>query len=141
MSTGKMQRIYLARKMSDGRFKILGGLGENSIKVDEVSIKDWCKRIAKWREEKGFKTHWVNVPEKLMLIVTELSEAMEAYRHMTFAIRPQHDKVYDNFSEELADTVIRLFDLCGSLEIDLEHEIIKKMKVNLKRPYRHGKGC
>jgi NTP pyrophosphatase (non-canonical NTP hydrolase) len=42
---------------------------------------------------------------------------------------------------ELADTAIRLFDLAGSLNIDLEKEISKKMKVNEGRPIKHGKNC
>ena len=32
----------------------------------------------------------------------------------------------DNFREELADTFIRLFDLCGGLGIDIQGEIVKK---------------
>ena len=65
----------------------------------------------------------------LMLIVGEVSEAMEALR--------KNDD--DNFKEELADVVIRVFDLCGGLNIDLETEITKKMEKNVNRPYKHGK--
>ncbi len=90
-----------------------------------------AKKIAKWREEKGFITTWENMPEKLMLVVTELSEAMEAYRH--------GDK--ENFSEEISDSFIRLYDICGSLDIDIEKGIKEKMGVNEKRPFRHGKLC
>jgi NTP pyrophosphatase (non-canonical NTP hydrolase) len=67
----------------------------------------------------------------LMLIVTELAEAMEGYRHQD----------HDNFREELADTFIRLFDLCGGLGIDIEAEIAKKAEKNKSRPYKHGKIC
>ncbi|MCK5581671.1 MAG: hypothetical protein KAJ18_10425 [Candidatus Omnitrophica bacterium] len=66
-----------------------------------------------------------------MLIVTELAEAMEAHRK-------QDD---DNFKEELADVFIRLFDLCGGLDIDIEAEIVKKSAKNKDRPYKHGKIC
>lgn len=34
---------------------------------------------------------------------------------------------------------IRLGDLCGGLNIDLESEIEKKMEKNRKRGYKHGK--
>jgi len=71
------------------------------------------------------------MPEKLMLVVTELSEAMEAYRH----------EDTENFKEEIADTFIRLCDICGSVNIDIEREIRTKMEVNKKRPYLHGKKC
>jgi len=89
------------------------------------------KDIAEWREEKGFITSWENVPEKLMLTVTELAEAMEAYRH--------DDK--QNFTEEVADTFIRLCDICGSLGIDIEGAIKDKMEINKGRPFKHGKKC
>ena len=89
------------------------------------------KVIADWRKKKGFKTSWNNMPEKLILVVTELSEAMEAYRH--------DDK--KNFNEEIADTFIRLFDICGSIGINIEDEIEKKMEVNKQRPFKHGKKC
>jgi NTP pyrophosphatase (non-canonical NTP hydrolase) len=122
------------------------------------SIRDWCKHIAVWREKKGFKTAWQNVPEKLMLIVTELSEAMEVYRKIPALVclvlgHPvasrkfwknkvnEHRETVENFKEELADATIRIFDLAGSLDIDLEKEIAKKMKVNEKRPQKHGKTC
>jgi len=87
-----------------------------------------CHKIAK---EKGFWDEKRNLGEMLMLVVTELSEAMEAYR--------VQDK--ENFNEEIADTFIRLFDLCGGLKIDIEKEIRKKMTRNKKRPYKHGKIC
>lgn len=69
------------------------------------------------------------IPECLMLIVTELAEACEADRN--------GDK--DNFKEEIADVYIRLGDLCGWLDIDIEKEIKKKMTINKNRPYKHGK--
>ena len=81
--------------------------------------------------EKGFWDEERNIGEALMLIVTELAEAMEAYRH-------QDDP---HFREELADTFIRLLDLCGGLNIDIEDEIHTKILRNKKRPYKHGKIC
>lgn len=87
-----------------------------------------CHGIAR---EKGFWDEERNRGEALMLIVTELAEAMEAYRKQDDA----------NFREEIADTFIRLFDLCGGLDIDIEEEIAKKSQKNIKRPYKHGKIC
>jgi len=95
------------------------------------SIDRWCQYIALWRERKGFVTSWENVPEKLMLVVSELSEALEEYRKEPVdAIR---------FGEEIADAVIRLFDLAGSLGLPLEAQIVEKMRTNLRRGYRHDK--
>ncbi|MBP9853463.1 MAG: nucleotide pyrophosphohydrolase [Candidatus Omnitrophica bacterium] len=87
-----------------------------------------CHKIAK---EKGFWDQKRNIGEALMLVVTELAEAMEGHRHQDEA----------NFKEELADAFIRLFDLCGGLGIDIEEEISRKSKINQGRPYKHGKVC
>jgi NTP pyrophosphatase (non-canonical NTP hydrolase) len=69
------------------------------------------------------------IGNRLMLIVGEVAEAQEALR--------KNDK--ENFKEELADVAIRLFDLCGGLDVDLGAEIVKKMEKNRTRPYKHGK--
>ena len=87
-----------------------------------------CHSIA---VEKGFWEKERNIGEALMLIVTELAEAMEAHRHQDDA----------NFKEELADTFIRLLDLCGGLKIDMENEIYIKSMKNKNRPHKHGKIC
>lgn len=69
------------------------------------------------------------INSKLMLIVSELGEACEALRHGDDAL----------FAEELADTVIRIADLCGALHIDLESAITQKMEFNRTRPPKHNK--
>ena len=99
-----------------------------SPKLSVQEMSDLCHSIAK---SKGFWDKERNIGEALMLVVTELAEAMEAHR--------KQDKV--NFDEELADTFIRLFDLCGGLGIDIEAEIMKKCEKNKQRPYKHGKIC
>jgi len=88
--------------------------------------RDECHKTA---VEKGFWKVEKSIPTKLMLCVTELAEACEADRH--------GDK--ENFNEEIADTFIRLFDLCGQLNIDIEKEINGKMIINKSRPRLHGK--
>jgi NTP pyrophosphatase (non-canonical NTP hydrolase) len=65
----------------------------------------------------------------LLLINSELGEATEGLR--------QGD--YRNFKEELADSVIRLFDLAGYLKINLEYEIERKMEINKNRAKLHNK--
>ena len=91
-------------------------------------LTETCHRIAR---EKGFWDEKRNIGEALMLIVTEIAEAMEAHRI----------KDDENFREELDDTFIRLFDLCGGLKIDIQAEILKKSEKNKQRPYKHGKVC
>ena len=69
------------------------------------------------------------ISQSLLLIVSEITEAVEGLRKGDV----------DNFKEELADVAIRLADLCGGLDIDLEEEIKKKIDKNKNRPYKHGK--
>lgn len=99
--------------------------------------------IRDWRIKKGFVTPATIRSDnaagtvtdadlmlgKLMLVVTEVAEAAEAVRHSDEA----------NFREELADTMIRVLDICGTMGIDNEDEIFVKMGKNAKRPERHGK--
>ncbi len=66
---------------------------------------------------------------QVMLAVTELGEAVEGDRKGDMA----------NRAEEIADTIIRLLDLCGAYRIDIQAEIEKKMKINEQRPQLHGK--
>lgn len=96
-----------------------------------MSINEWCQTCHAIAKEKGFWDKERNVGEALMLVVTEVAEAMEGHRH----------KDHDNFREELADTFIRLFDLCGGMGIDIQAEIVKKAEKNKSRPHMHGKIC
>lgn len=67
--------------------------------------------------------------QRLMLIVSELTEALEALRKSD----------WPNYKEELADVMIRMGDLAGGEDIRLEKEITNKMHQNEQRPYLHGK--
>jgi NTP pyrophosphatase (non-canonical NTP hydrolase) len=99
--------------------------------TEKISLSEWCERCHAIAKEKGFWDKERNTGEALMLVVTELAEAMEGYRKQD----------HDNFREELADAFIRLFDLCGGLGIDIEKEIVTKSEKNKARPYKHGKIC
>lgn len=93
------------------------------------SLGQWAAEIATWRDRKGFETSWDNMVEKLFLVISEAVEAGEALRTSN----------REGFREEIADTFIRLLDICGSVGIDAEAEIAKKMAVNEGRPPKHGK--
>ena len=74
--------------------------------------------------------------EVLMLMVTELGEAMEAYR----AGNPESEKIkgFSRMEEELADVIIRLLDFAAKEDLNIEGAVIAKTAYNAKRPYRHG---
>ena len=85
-----------------------------------------------------------NVGESIALIHSEVSEALEESRKNS----DLHHKYYresdgkpEGFLVELADTIIRIGDLVGSLgaEDELEAAIEEKMAFNSTRPHMHGK--
>lgn len=108
-----------------------------------------------WGAERG---HGVPVMSKLMLIATEVAEAAEVYRDTkTFSsIKGVYQNEGDGgplcaymdgrssplkpegFGSELADIIIRVFDLAEELGIDLGAEVLRKMRYNATREYRHG---
>lgn len=92
---------------------------------------------------------------QLMLVVSELAEALEADRKGRFADKDKigmadcvidseyqewfKANIKDTFEDEIADTFIRMFDLVGWLKIDIVSHIKAKLKYNATRPYKHGK--
>lgn len=99
--------------------------------VDGVALE--MHRIAK---EKGWHDRPRDLPEVLMLMVTELAEAMEAYREggKDSEKLPGMPAVL----EELADCVIRIMDWTASQDLSLGTAIMAKAVHNATRPYRHG---
>jgi NTP pyrophosphatase (non-canonical NTP hydrolase) len=71
-----------------------------------------------------------NVGELLMLIVSEISEAMEGHRKNL-----QDDKLPRRkmLEVELADAVIRILDLSAGLGLDVGGAMIEKMAYNETR--------
>ena len=68
---------------------------------------------------------------QLAKIGSEVGEAVGAIQHGE----------YLQLREELADIVIRTFDLADYLNCQLGDCIVLKMKKNKERPYKHGKVC
>jgi NTP pyrophosphatase (non-canonical NTP hydrolase) len=111
-----------------------------------MEAKDLCKGLnesAKFIHDinvsKGFWDKERNVGELLMLVVTELSEALEAHRKDNFANPNSNDLAKDTFEDEIADSFIRLLDLCNALDIDIEKHIQLKVAYNQTRERLHGK--
>lgn len=71
-----------------------------------------------------------NVPEILMLIVSEVAEAMEGHRKSLQDDKLPHRSMLE---VELADACIRIFDLAGAKGFDLGGAIAEKRAFNAVR--------
>ena len=95
------------------------------------------------------------IMKQLLLIISEITEAVEILRKedIDFNLEPRipntlnreegikffEDNFKDKFQDEIGDTFIRLFDLCGFLGINIEDWISAKLEYNKSREHKHGK--
>jgi NTP pyrophosphatase (non-canonical NTP hydrolase) len=75
------------------------------------------------------------VLSKLMLSVSELSEAVEGVRGDKM---DDHLPRYKMIEVEIADCFVRLFDLSKRFDLHVCEALLAKMEYNKSRPYRHG---
>jgi NTP pyrophosphatase (non-canonical NTP hydrolase) len=109
-----------------------------------LMFDDICEQLHKTAVEKGF---WsvvddstqeqtdIFITKQLMMIVSEATEVMEAIRK---------DKGEEEIADEMADILIRTFDLYAGLvehgytTVSLDYAFAKKTKINQSRPEKHG---
>jgi len=128
-----------------------------------MTLNELVRESHKTAKDKGFWDKERNVGELMMLITTELGEGFEAYRcgqvleerglvpsdlQPDRSVVPEDEAAFKawfeshikgTFEEEIADTMIRLADLCGGLDIPIEEVILLKMRYNKTRERLHGK--
>jgi len=92
-------------------------------------ISDWQYIIREWSQSKGFDWKPKDIDTMLLRIHGEVTEASEAMR----------DNDFNGFAEEMADIFIRLVDMAQVMGVNLEVEVNKKHKKNMKRPRLHGR--
>lgn len=130
--------------------------------IIRININEQCKKQHKMMLDKGFNGK--NFGKDLMLIVSELSEALEADRKgkdthkLPLPIEKSllcrigdsdFDKstwknyfesyVKDTIQDETADALLRIMDLCGRYDIDIDTHVALKSYYNSLRGHKHGK--
>jgi len=100
------------------------------MKNEDLTIKQLTEVVMTQAKKKKFgtKPQDICVGEKFALLHCEVSEAYEAYRHNNIDGK-------DGFKEELGDILTRLLHLAGIFNIDLQKELLKKVKFNKKRTW------
>lgn len=83
-----------------------------------------------WRHPKTGRRLQRNKGELLMLIVSEIAEAMEGERKELMDDKLPHRKMAE---VELADVLIRVFDYAGAYGYDLDGAVAEKRAFNAKR--------
>ena len=121
------------------------------INVDIVKLNELSKVIHDIAISKGFWDKPSETGTLLMLVTSELPEALEADRKGKYADTKSHfdsnldyiesfeANIKDTFEDELADALIRILDICGSRKINISQHVLLKLKYNQTRPYKHGK--
>lgn len=138
-------KIY-ANALSKGFYRDVLDIMTYTGKVHKAKDSDWVASIARFQH--------IAFAQRIALIQSEASEALEADRKNRHAdlismqeqmqahgFRAEDFQRYikDTVEDEIADTIIRLLDLCGMLDIDIDKHIELKMLYNSSRPYLHGK--
>ena len=102
------------------------------------NLNELAFEIHKTAIEKGWWKGNRNTGELLCLIHSEVSEALEDYRNDKMQPYLDDKGKPCGFPSELADIIIRALDLSASMGLNIQHQVLQKMKYNTTRAHRHG---
>ena len=102
------------------------------------NLNELAQKIHESNKLRGFDVSKDNIGQTLMLIVGEMSEALDAHQcgryadqiavnflkestvYLDFVVNFE-DYIKNTFEDELADIVIRILDFCAAFGVDVEH--------------------
>lgn len=107
---------------------------DDLLRIAVTTLQDACHKAAVeggwWVDNGTGPSNPLHFSNKLCLIHSEISEAMEADRKNLMDDKLPHRPARE---VELADALIRIFDLGGGYGMDLAGALVEKMGVNATR--------
>lgn len=104
-----------------------------------MNLNEWANEIHANAVNHGWWENERPLPEVLMLIVSELSEALEEARAGRPMVWHANNGKPEGIAVEVIDALIRILDWCGKESLDVEALVEEKHEYNMSRPYKHGK--
>ena len=116
-------------------------------------LNELAKEVHEIAVSKGFWDKERNLSEVLLLIISEVVEALEEYRdgrpltkieyESKEGVRSRYQSSISEkpvgFPTEVADTFIRMLDMCAAYNIDIDKAVREKIEYNKIRGPLHGK--
>lgn len=127
---------------------------DNVMAEEVVKLNKMAEIIHAGNVTRGFYDNPVEFGTNLMLVTSELAEALEADRKCRHAKMVEFEEdmrdgidfkksfeynIKDTVEDEIADAMIRMFDIAGYMGIDISKHIALKLNYNATRGYKHGK--